>query len=76
MDAVHSDVYLKKLQECQKPETTISQYCLQMKCFHFCVNTSRPFIVKQYNFILDYTYKQAMYTKVTVGSKTFYKDIK
>ena len=28
MDAVHSDVYLKKLQECQKPETTISQYCL------------------------------------------------
>lgn len=59
MDALHFDLYLKKLQECQKPKTTISQYAVSRKnVLIFVLNCKVLYIIKECNFVLDYTFEQ------------------
>lgn len=42
---------------------------LDEACLFLCY-TARSYTVKERDFILDYTYDQAMYSKVILGSKT------
>lgn len=70
IDAMHFDLYLTKVQKCQKPEITISQRAIARWSILILCYTARSYTVKERNFILDYTYDQAMYSKVILGSKT------
>lgn len=68
MDTIHFDLYLQKLQECKKPETTISQYAVSRWNVLIFVLYWKIYIAKECNFIWLY-YEQAVYSKVILLPK-------
>lgn len=71
MAGMHFDLYLTKLQKCQKPEIIFLHMLPLDKAFLFLCYMAWSCFVQECSFILDYTRGHTIvYSKIILGSKT------